>query len=440
MIRNTVTLINTIKKLYPVRQFFKDRYFPDGKVYYSEKALIETKRRGRRIAPFVIPVVGGIAMTSEGYRTYQVEAPYIAPKMPITAAELERKAFGESPESGRTPESRSSEIQAEHMDEMRESILRRHEKMCTDLILTGEVVMKHYATAEDASKDKNYQVKSLRFYDEEEGFSNRYVFQGDFTQMTASEKIQEFYRISNILRKRGIRATDIVMTSDVSMLLMTDKDFLEFYDKKRVEYGNIKPEELPEGVVCNGGINVNGVIMTMFTYDEEYEDLDGNAKEFLPKGTIAFLHPGLGTTVYAQVTFVKDGDFKSYAEKIVPRLVSDEKNSIVEVQMFSRPVMYPYDWEGWMVANIYASGLDTLSLSDDGTGYSADPLFEGGGAGDGELKTAEEIEAMRTKADVIAYAESIGLTDLKDSSSLVELKNAVLDYQESLPMGDGYDV
>jgi len=47
MVTDTYKLINAVKKMYPVVQFFKNRYFPDGKVYYSEKALVETKIASR---------------------------------------------------------------------------------------------------------------------------------------------------------------------------------------------------------------------------------------------------------------------------------------------------------------------------------------------------------------------------------------------------------
>lgn len=438
MIRSTTTLIKTVKLMYPVLMFLKDRYFKDGKVYYSEKALIETKKKGKRIAPFVIPMVNGIAMKDEGYRTFEIDAPYIAPKMPITAKELEQKAFGESPESGRTPAERENEVQAEHMDDLRNATLRRHELMCADIITTGKVVMKHFATADDAAKDKNYSLKELCFYENE--FGNRYQFSSDFQSMTAEEKILEFYKIASELRKRGVRATDIVMTSDVSMLLMSDLDFLEFFNKAKVEMGDIKPEELPEGVVCNGRVNIDGIVMTMFTYDEVYVDLDGKEKEIFPKGTIAFLHPNLGETVYAQVTFVKDGSFKSYAQPIVPRLVADEGNNLVEVQCFSRPVPYPYDWDGWLVANIYddVAGVSTASFDDvsdavatyDGSGESEGESVSNESEGEVTLLTADEINAMTTKQPLIDYAESIGLTGLTTESSLAELRAAILNYQE----------
>ncbi len=425
MVTDTYKLINAVKKMYPVVQFFKNRYFPDGKVYYSEKALVETKKKGRAVAPFVIPVVGGIAVESEGYRAMEIEAPYIAPKKVITAAQLEKKAFGESPESGRTPAQRENELEAEYMDDLRKSVLRRHELMCTDLLLTGKVLMKHYANGDDAAKGINYDLKYLQFYDKE--FKNRYTFSSSFKDMSASLKIQEFYKMASELRKRGIRATDIVMASDVSMELMSKDDFLKFYDIAKVDFGDIKQTELPEGVVCNGRININGVVMTMFTYDEAYEDLDGEEKAFIPAGTILFLQPGMGETVYAQVTFFSGGSFKSYAEKIVPRFVGSEKENTAEVQVFSRPVPYPYDWEGWLVANIN-------DKPGAGAGSSGQQSVEGGipeGQSDSPaLKTGDEINAMTKKADVIGYAESIGLNGLSTEQGLNDLKTAVLNYQE----------
>lgn len=425
MIRETYKLVKTVKKMYPVVQFLKDRYFPDGPVYYSEKALIEFKKKGRKIAPFVVPLVNGIVMEKDGYRTDIVDAPYIAPKRVITAKELEQKAFGESPESGRSPEQRENELESEFIDDNRISILRRHEKMCADILLTGQVIMKHYATAEDAAKGENYDFKYLRFYEGE--FKNKYKFTKKFKDMTTAEKIQEFYKMATVLRKRGVRATDIVMTSDVSMLLMSDKDFLEFYNKAKVNIGEINPTELPDGVVSNGSININGVVMTLFTYDEIYEDLDGEEKAILPAGTIAFLQPNMGTTVYAQVTFYTKDGFKSYAEKIVPRLVGDEKSNMAEVQAFSRPVMYPNDMDGWLVANIYDEVASTHTEADNSVDTHEPPT-----ADVSTLKTEAEITAMTKKAELIAYATSIGLSGLDNSMKLDELQDAILNYQEEI--------
>ncbi len=437
MVRNTVTLINAVKKMYPVARFFKDRYFPDGRVFASSEALIESKKGGRKVAPFVSPVVNGIVMDAEGYRTDRVKAPMIAPKMTITPDALEKKAFGESPESDRTPEDRENELQAEYIEEMRDAILRRHELMCTELITTGGVVMKHYASAEDAANDKNADVKRLKFYDDD--FENKYFIDGEFAKMSAKEKLFVLYEIVNDMHKKGIRATDLVMTTDVSALFMTDDEFLEYFNKRNVNTGSIDQVKTPDGVVCNGKINIGGSELTMFTYDEEYEDLNGDIKSFLPKGTMAFLHPAMGTTVYAQITFVnKEGSMETHIEKMVPRLVSSEQNNTLEMHLYSRPVPYPLDWEGWRVVNIY----DTKPLFDEINGGDVDDISSNelsaesytdnisDGAEIVSLKTVDEINKMTAKKDVIAYAESIGLEGLTDASTLSDLKTAVINYQE----------
>ena len=452
MVTDTYTLIGAVNKMYPVVMFFKDRYFPDGRVFYASKALIESRKDGRRAAPFVSPVVNGIVMDAEGYRTDEVKAPTIAPKMRITKEALEKKAFGEDPNSDRSAASRENELEAEYIDQMRDSILRRMELMCTDIITTGGTIMKHYSSAEDAANDKNAEVLQLRFYDDK--FENVYDIREDFyegnskkvkpfKEMSAQEILQLLYDIAAKLRKRGIHCTDLVMTSDVSKILMTDKDFLDYFDLKHVATGTIDQVETPDGVVCNGTINAGGTKLTLFTYDEEFEDLDGESKPFLPSGTMAFLHPGMGTTVYTEISFVNNGHFESHAEKMVPRCVSSELNNVIELHLYSRPVPYPLDWDGWMVTNIYqidgSENQTGASGNPDGQEDPVDPVKDASGSNEPEshsenpspvLKTEEEINKLTSKASVIAYAESIGLTGLSTDSPLAELKAAVINYQQ----------
>ena len=409
MIRETETLIAAVKKMYPVALFFKNRYFPDGQAFYSEKALVEMKKGGRTIAPFAIPAAGGIALEKQGYRTEYLEGPYIAPKMLITAGDLAKKAFGESPESGRSPEQREEELESDVLDELRIAIFRRQEKMCVDIITNGEVLMEHYANTDDASKGINKKEMYFRYY--EDKFDNKYTLSKKFSEMKAAEKIKELYKMASILISRGVRATDLVMTADVSMDLMADSDFLEFFNKARVE---------------SGTINVNGLVLTMFTYAERYVDLDGKEREMLPSGTLAMLTPNMGETAYAQVSLVKEGSgYHSYAEPIVNRIVEDVKGNTVEVQAFSRPVPYPKDWDGWLVANTN----DVTRQSDSKTVSDSDTT-------EVTYKTADEINAMSAKADLIAYGESIGMTGLNSSSSLAELRTAILNYQEEKQAGN----
>ena len=159
----------------------------------------------------------------------------------------------------------------------------------------------------------------------------------------------------------------------------------------------------------------------MFTYSNKYEDLDGKAKELLPKGTIAFLQPGMGKTVYGQVTFVKGTGFESHAEKIVPRVMPDENGNMMTIGEFSRPVPYPNDPEGWLVANIYDE-ISEVSLNAD----NAFPVADGAV----DLKSEDEINAM-TKDALFKYGQSIG-APVTTAMKLDELKAAVIEYQKSI--------
>ena len=442
MVTNTYQLIGAVKKMYPVIQFFKDRYFPDGKNFHSDEVLIECKKKGRKIAPFVVPYVNGIAMESQKYSGYKFKPPYIAPKSGITVQDLRDKAFGEDPNSNRSAESRENELQAERMDDLRESVLRTFEKMCAEILTTGGCIMRHYAKPEDFGTDK-YQEMKLQFY--EDSFDNEFELEDDWHTMSVQEKIKVFYGMARILKKRGIGVTDVVLGADVSTDLFSDIEFLEYFNKKNVEFGTINMEEIPEGVTFNGQINVLGVMLNFFTYDAEYEDLKGECKEFIPSSTILMLEPAMGTTVYGPVDFVgTDGAVHSYAEKLVPRVRPDDDNNLITVHMYSRPVPYPLDFESWLFCDTSKSGGEFYGLFndedlddeylDDGDVQNEEPLFNGVSADQQKsvYKTVEEINSMTKKADVIAYAESIGKTGLTDSMNLAELKEAVIIYQDEL--------
>lgn len=418
----TYTLIALIKKLYPVLTFLYNRYFPEGKHYYSEKALIETKKKGRKIAPFVVPVVGGIALPKQGYKAELVDAPFIAPKMAITAEDLAKKAFGEAPNSGRSPAERQNEVAAEHADDLRNMIYRRFEEMAGEIITTGKVTMKHYATADDAVNDRNASVMELRYYDDE--FTNEYKFKHKFSTLSAQEKMDALFDMAIELNGRGIKATDLVLTADVTKMLLTDPKFLDYYNKLRVESGTIDPKTLPEGVVWNGTINLNGVEFTIFTYDNKFEDLDGTLKTIFPIGTIAMLTPGMGTTAFAQVTFVQGNGFVSHAEEIVPRIYADEKNNVIEVQDFSRPVPFPIDVEGWLVANAYADGteddpsVDTAKLASLSIGsLTLTPSFDADVASYTASTTNATNTVTATGAEGVSVAITVNDTEISSGDS-----------------------
>ena len=88
-----------------------------------------------------------------------------------------------------------------------------------------------------------------------------------------------------------------------------------------------------------------------------------------------------------------------------------------------------------MVTNIYekAASEDSNGRSDvtDQSNVSEQSLADDASGGAVvDLKTEEEINKLSSKASVIAYGESIGMTGLSDSSALADLKTTVINYQQ----------
>lgn len=354
MITNTYQLINAVKKMYPVVQFFKDRYFPDGRSFYSDEVIIEMKKGNRMVAPFVVPVVNGIPMKSQKYSGYKYEPALIAPKSIITVDDLTKKAFGEDPNSNRSAADRQTELQAERTDDLRQSILRRLELMCSEVLTEGKVTMKQYAKAEDFGT-KKYVLQELTFY--EDKFENVHTLKEAWSGMTVQKKLNTIYDMARKLNDRGVHAADLVLGSNVSTDFFGDIDFLEYFNKKSVDFGTVAPVEVPEGVIYNGKINVMGVNLDVFTYDAGYEDLDGKSKKLISPDLMMLLTPGMGETVYGAVNFItKEGSVQSYAEKIVPRTIINEESGIISVIAASKPVPYPKDIEGWMICDTTVIG------------------------------------------------------------------------------------
>ena len=286
-IYDTRTLIKTAKKIYPVLNWFRNRYFPtsDQDIFPTAKVLIEYKEGNRKMAPFVIPRKGGITMEREGYTAVEYEPPYIAPKRPLTIDDLNKKGFGEDLYSEYTPEQRQAQVLGEDIAELTAMVDRREEWMCGEVLFSGEVIMKHYAEAYGEGKPIE---KVLRYYDT--------TFQNIYTPAVLwSEANSTIYddldAMVKILTTAGCQAADLNMASDVYSRFINNKGVKELLDNRSMNIGNINPVVTPEGVAHVGNIIVRGKKLDIFVYDEVYEDEDGDLMPFMPAGKLFISAP-----------------------------------------------------------------------------------------------------------------------------------------------------
>lgn len=117
----TQTLLAAYEATPPVTSFLKDRYFPTNNmtdIFNTDDVLVDFKDNGRKVAPFVLPTVGGVPTGRAAYTTDRFTPPLIAPKRTLSVDELKKRGFGEAIFSGVAPADRKVLITFDIMPEL----------------------------------------------------------------------------------------------------------------------------------------------------------------------------------------------------------------------------------------------------------------------------------------------------------------------------------
>lgn len=347
---DTTVMLHTVRKMYAVALFFRNRYFPTDEkadIFPTDEVLIEYKEGSRKMAPFVIPRKGGINMEREGYTAERYAPPLVAPQRPLSIDDLRKKGFGEDVYSQRTPEQRQAEILGEDLADLGEMIDRREEWMCREILTTGEVIMKHYAEKYGVGTPEE---KVLRFY--QDTFDNEYTPSVDWGSNGATP-YKDVSAMIKMLSKAGCRAADLVMSSDAWEEFITDEEVQKILNNRRIEMGMINPVETPDGVSHMGQISIRGKKLDIFVYDEEVENDDGEMEGFMPTGTVIVTAPGMGRMLYGAISQLEDDKtFHTYLGMKVPKYLADDHSNVREIRLSSAPVPVPNDRKAWAVAKV----------------------------------------------------------------------------------------
>lgn len=340
-IYQTQTLVAAAPLVLNRPTFLRDRYFKTGEndLFVTEDVLVEYKdEKNRKLAPCVIPMTGGIAISRDGYKTERYTPANVAPKRVLTVADLQKKGFGETVFSQKKPAEREAAYLRQDMVDLGELVDSREEWMAAQVLFNNGYTMKHYADEYGGDKFQEY---AINFYD---GEDNPSVYTPSSAWSTASTTIiSDLYNMAVMLKKRGLKAADVIFGNDVADIIINNEYFQKLLDNRRLDLMAIKPEELPSGVVYYGRINAKGVALDLFCYTETYVDEQGKTQSFVPEGKIAVTAPDMGHAMYGSVTVLeKDDNFYTYPGKRVPHVVADQKSGVKELYLESKPLLAPY--------------------------------------------------------------------------------------------------
>lgn len=341
-IYQTQTMLAALE-LMPARPtFLRDRYFKTTSedMFVSEDVLVEYKdEKSRKMAPFVIPKKGGITVPRDGYRTDRLTPPYIAPERTLTVDDLKKKQFGETLFSQQTPAAREGQILRTDLQDLNGMIDTTEECMAAQTIFENGYSFKQYA---DKYGSGEYEEYEIHFYDGDKNTAV-YIPAAPWSR-TNDAIINDMYMMANSLKKRGLKAAEIIFGDEVADVVINNDYIQKLLDNKRLNLIDMNPEPLPDGAVSFGKINCKGIMLELICYSEEYVDInDGKTKPFVPSGKVAVTAPEMGRCMYGAITQMEESDkqFHTYANKRVPHVTYNVHDSVRTLAQQARPLMVP---------------------------------------------------------------------------------------------------
>ncbi len=355
-IYDTIYMLAAIEELPLEQTFVKDRYFPTDDamdIFNTSKVLADFREGNRRRAPFVVPEIGSLPVGREGFSTYELEPAYIGLSMPMTLDQLKRRGFGESLMSGLTPEDRARQLQIRDMAELSARISRTEEWMACQTMLNNGCIMRH-----ETDKEGVYEDVEAKFYD---GRVNPALFKPAATwthstvsssgEITVGSWYDDIYQMIAFLKKRGLPATDLLVSGDVGTFLMEDSWVMKMLDNRRVELGHINPSELTEYVTELGVFNFKGRRLDILICEGTFENNDGTDTPYLDPGSVVVTAPNCGRGLYGAINQMElDGELHTYAAKRVPQHTFTIDPPAKKTKVASSPLMVPKRKNPWCVA------------------------------------------------------------------------------------------
>lgn len=346
-IYDTRTMLAVLNKRKPPRTFLRETFFGmagSGRTFNSEEVDIDIIKGKRRLAPFVNPNHQGKLVEKPGYITRKYKPAYVKPKAVTTASEILKRQPGNiiySPNEG--PSTWAAQQLGRELADLDDMIIRREEWMVAQALLTGQIHVKGEGVNE-----------FLMFYMTPDQLP---ILTGtakwtDHTNARPLDDLKTWKRqrskalMSPSVAIFGLDAWDNFMACE--QVIGTDGGGKNLFDMRKINIGQIDPEDLGDGVTYCGRLKEIGI--DIYTYEEWYVDDDsGEEMPMIPANKVMMGNPRARTEfLYGAI---KDLD----ALAPVPRFPKqwDKKDPSVRMLMLqSAPLPVPTEIDAFLTATV----------------------------------------------------------------------------------------
>ena len=324
------TMLQAFLQGFEPRTFLMKTFFSHSVTFETKSVDIDIRRGKRRVAPFVRPRKGGKTVDRGGFETKSYTPPLVAPQDPTTAEDLLKRTPGETIYGDeKTPEQRAAERLGQDMAELDKMITRREEYMAAQALFDGAIHM----------------------YDEEEGIDEVMDFNLPKAALSGTslwsdpgaDPLADLRVWAEELRKNSGYSPDrVIMGTDAMEAFLKNGLVEKAMNTRRVDMGEIKPRELPNGVGYIGNISRPGVYVDLYTYDEwVYDEAKGKDVSLVHPKKILLANPASRyEMLYGAIANTKIG---VVAAPRVPFSWEEPDGSARWLRISSRPLPVPVD-------------------------------------------------------------------------------------------------
>jgi hypothetical protein len=333
---DTVAMLTAMEQLVPAEQFLTQTLFPRIQFFSGRFAQVDSRKGRRLLAPVVKRGQPGREVSREPITSRFYETPEIKPVRVTPVSDLDERLIGENSYSRRSAEERLSEIVAQDIADLTNSIVRRIEQMASSLLLNGSI---SYALDDGTTESLVY------------GVITPVVPTGKWD--AAGDPISDLASACNsIITSSGLLPNVLIMGARVVTALLGNTKTQSQLNTLHLVSGAIQPTA-PQGI---GTAQYLGALyrpyLQLYSYVEAFEDDAGVLKQMVPDDTcIVGCSTSPATVSYGSVSQTEqDGTVRTYSDvKFVPRRLATPKEDKVEMRITSRPCLVPFDLSGWVV-------------------------------------------------------------------------------------------
>lgn len=144
----TKSLLDAVTKMSTPTPFLTELFVGSEQYFDTGEVLIDYKKDGETVAPFVAPMTKGITVEREGHKTKKITAPRLAPQRVMRIEDLNHRFVGEDFSSQKTPQERQDELTTQDFEDLEKMIIRAKELMVSQVLFNGEVAVRGFTSDE----------------------------------------------------------------------------------------------------------------------------------------------------------------------------------------------------------------------------------------------------------------------------------------------------